>query len=266
MSKTKYVLRANVFGYNDEYYSIEDGSDDGRLCGLFDTREAAMEAWKKLEHETVGSQPLGQVQEFMELTEDELQRLDTFVFEKCGEHFLYDGEYVNEECEQIIAKMNVEDVFEFLTQADLLSYTLVEYQPTEEKFDVLWLVEKETYIFSSEDIGESGGLYTSKNVEGLWYNYFFRCGLEDCCKGEYFHFTGTLEALSHTPEILRTLIANNPKIHYDDAQQQLSLADASVFGDVYPLLIAPPIEVREVTFEQLVEIEKNTDWIKKMYA
>jgi hypothetical protein len=258
MSSNKYALRANTFGYNDEYYNIYDGSVDGRICGLYDTREAAIEAWKKLEHQKVSKNPLGNVQEFIELPEEKLQELDNFVFEHCGEHIVNDG-WLDEECETIIAKMTVEQVFEFLNKAELCAYTLVEYQPTNDKFYVWWLAEKETYICSSEELGLSGGVCQASSVEALFnnYNWFLESYLEEQDEGDYCHFKGTLEEISHSPEILRTLIATKPNIDYDEAEQSLTLRDVAVLKEVYPLLIHPPIEVREVTLEQIIEIEKN---------
>ncbi|MDD5275961.1 MAG: hypothetical protein PHR16_07755 [Methylovulum sp.] len=262
MSNTKYALRANTFGYNDEYYNLYDGSTDGRICGIYETREAAMDAWKKMEHQTVKNQPLGSVLFYRQgdlgaLSEEEALALDNFVFARCGEHIWHD-EYVDEECETTIARMNVEDVFEFLTKAELCSYTLVEYQQTNAKFYVWWLPEKENYIFSDEGMGGSGGVCQANSVEKLYadYGWFLEYTL-DKCEGDYYHFTGALNGLSHSPEILRTLIATDPKIQYDEAQQTLSLQDNSVFKLVYPLLINPTIEVREVTIEQIMEIEKN---------
>jgi hypothetical protein len=258
MSNTKYALRANVFGYNDEYYNIYDGSSDGRICGLYETREEAMEAWKKLEHQTVKKQPLGQVQEFFERSEEEMHALDNFVFERCGEHIVHD-DYLDEECETTIAKMNVDDVFEFLTKAELCSYTLVEYQPTDAKFYVWWLPKEEKYIVSDVSIGGSGGLCRGNSVEELYSDHAWILTFPYVPNwgDKYLRFKGTLAELSHTPEILRSLIASNPKIHYDEASQELVLQGESVAGDVYPLLISPPVEVREVTLEQIIEIEKK---------
>jgi hypothetical protein len=257
MSNTQYALRANTFGYNDEYYNLYDGSTDGRICGLYETREEAMQAWKKLEHQTVLKRPLGQVQEFFERSEEELQALDSFVFERCGEH-IFEDEYVDEECETIIAKMNVDDVFEFLTKAELRSYTLVEYQPTAANFYVWWLPEKQNYIFSNDEMGGSGGVCQANSVEKLYDNYqWFIDYVLDECEGDYYRFNGTLEQLSHSPEILRTLIATNPNIEYSEAFEILTLKNIAVFKEVYPLLIHPPFEVREVTLEQIIEIEKK---------
>lgn len=261
MSNTKYALRANHFGYNDEFYYIDDGSKNGRAYGTYDSREEAMAAWKKMEYQTVKNQPLGSVLQgriegFSSLPEEELQALDTFVFERCGEHIVND-DYLDEECETTIAKMNVEDVFEFLTQAELCSYTLVEYQP-HEKFYVWWFPQEEVYIFSEDDSGETS-LCQASSVEELYsnYDYYLESYLDEQGEGEYYTFTGALEELSESPEILRTLIATNPKIEYDEEQQVLSLKDSDVFKLVYPLLINPPVEVREVTLEQIIEIEKK---------
>lgn len=258
MNNTKYALRANVFGYNDEYYNIYDGSADGRVCGIYATREEAMDAWKKMEHHAVKNKPLGQVQDFIESSTEHMQELDKFVFERCGEHIVNDG-YLDEECETTIAKMSVEDVFEFLTKAKLRSYTLVEYQTdAKAKRYVWWLPEKQNYIFSSDELGGSGGVCQAVNIEKLYAdNYWVLECIFDECEEDYYHLKGTLDELSHSPEILLTLITTHPDVEYDEEQQYLTLKNIAVFKEVYPLLVNPPIEVREVTLEQILEIEKS---------
>lgn len=75
-----------------------------------------------MEYQIVARQPLGNVLSYRCDPAAEVKALDDFVFKCCGEH-IWDGEYVDEECENIIAKMTEDDVFAFLTQARLCSYT-----------------------------------------------------------------------------------------------------------------------------------------------
>ena len=259
MSDKKYVLRAREFGYDDEYYDFYGDGSDGRINSSFSDKALALKSWKELERKTLKTRPLSSIQDFFERGDDELKALDQFLFEQSGVHFLDDDGYVIEEIENAIATLDENVVFEFLEKADLLSFTLVEFDDAEQ-FYVAWIAETGTYR-AKEDYGQGDG-------DELYFSQDRAQALQECCedyiKGGYEEdreaplvFEGTLESLSDSPALLRTAIASHENLSYDEEAGALLVDDhdAQALAMILPLLKNPPLEIRAVTIDELCAIQ-----------
>lgn len=161
--------------------------------------------------------------------------------------------------EDTIATLDESVVFEFLEKADLLSFTLVEFEDAEQ-FYVAWIVETGTYR-AKEDYGQGDG-------DELYFSQDRAQALQECCedytKGGYEEdreaplvFEGTLESLSDSPALLRTAIASHENLSYDEEAGALLVDDhdAQALAMILPLLKNPPLEIRSVTIDELCAIQ-----------
>lgn len=254
MSEKKYVLRAKEFAYDDEYYNF--GDEDGKICAVMDSRDAAISAWKKLEKKTLDSRPLSSISDFFERPAEELKMLDKFLFECSGIHLIdevnFPGEaYVDEGVESAIAKLDEELIFEFLQKADLLSFSLNEFE-SGEGFYIAWLAESGAYKVKNDYQDEDELMFSKDHqeiVEECCVNY-----LDEC---ESPTFEGTLEELSHSPALLRTAIASSENLSYDEEAEELLIDnnDSDALALILPLLAKPPFEIRSVSIEEVCAIQ-----------
>ena len=266
MSEKRYVLRVREFGYDDEYYHFRGDGSDGKINSNFNDKELAVKAWKELERETIKMRPLSSIQDFFEQDDAELKSLDDFLFKRSGVHLIEESEirecvYVDviEEIEDTIATLDENVVFEFLEKAELLSFCLVEFDD-EEQFYVAWLSETGAYR-AKEDYGQGDG-------DELYFSQDRAEAVKECCedyiKGGYEEdresplvFEGTLESLSDSPALLRTAIASQQNLSYDEDEGALLVDhyDAQALAMILPLLKNPPLEIRPVTIDKLCAIQ-----------
>lgn len=259
MSEKRYVLRAREFGYDDEYHSFYGNGSDGKIDSIFNDKALAIKAWKELERKTLKMRPLSSIQEFSERDDAELKELDQFLFERSGVNFLYEDNYVLGDIENTIATLDENVVFEFLEKADLLSFSLMEFDD-EEQFYVAWIFETDAYR-AKEDYGQGDG-------DELYFSQDRAEAVKECCEdyinGGYEEdresplvFEGTLESLSDSPALLRTAIASHQNLSYDDEAGGLLVDhyDAQALAMILPLLKNPPLEIRPVTIDALCAIQ-----------
>ena len=259
MSEKRYVLRAKEFGYNDEYYHFGSGEADGKINSIFNDKKLAVKAWKELERKTLPMRPLSSIENLFERDDAELKELDQLLFERSGVHFIDDDNYLIEEIEDTIATLDENVVFEFLEKANLLSFSLVEFDD-EEQFYVAWMAETGAYR-AKEDYGQGDG-------DELYFSQDCAEAVKECCedyiKGGYEEdresplvFEGTLESLSDSPALLRTAIASHQNLSYDEDEGALLVDhyDAQALAMILPLLKNPPLEIRPVTIDKLCAIQ-----------
>ena len=259
MSEKRYVLRAREFAYNDEYYDFYGDGSDGKINAIFNDKALAVKAWKELERKTLKMRPLSSIQDLFEQGDAGLKALDQFLFERSGVHLIDENNYVIEEIEDTIATLDENVVFEFLEKADLLSFSLMEFDD-EEQFYVAWMSETGAYRVK-EDYGQGEG-------DELYFSQDRAEAVKECCedyiKGGYEEdresplvFEGTLESLSDSPALLRTAIASHDNLSYDDEAGALLVDDydAEALAMILPLLKNPPLEIRSVTIDELCAIQ-----------
>lgn len=267
MTTKRYVLRARMFAYDDEYYNYYDMDEAGGFCGAYTDIESATEAWQKHEQNILSKRPLYSVRDFIEQANEKLIEWDNFVFTRCGEHIIEQGEswsYPEEDCEKIIQKMNPADILAFVQMAGINSYQLMAVEFDEEAtFYLRWLPEQQTYQYANDDETGESFLCCESSYEALLDSYFDHVPYEGSKRGYHYEeqafiLAGTLAELSHSPALLKTVIDNNPEtVEYNEPESKLHLKSYQVFKQIYPLLAQPPFEVREVSIEQLNAILEN---------
>jgi len=259
----KYALRIKSFQYDDEYHNLYDG--DSRLIGIFNDLDEATKVWHELEHKTIKNRPLHNIQDFFERPLAQLEAFDLYVYERCGEHII-DDEWVNEDCEQVVAKMNSKDVFDFVHMADIHSYTLVEYDESLPIF-VRWLPHLQAYHAAN---GENGGraLFSAHTPQAL-IEQFAQDTDNECSKDKVsstWIFNGPLDEISHSPVLLMSALSDeNLDAMYDQETQVLTINtwDADTAKAIYPLLKKPLFEVHEISVEKFEALQKELEKEKR---
>ena len=114
---------------------------------------------------------------------------------------------VNEDCEQIVAKMDTKDVFDFVHQADIHSYTLVEYDESLPIF-VRWLPQAQAY-HAARDEGSGKTLFSAHTPQALIEQ--FAQDTDNSCSEHKLSTTwtcnGRLDEISHSPELLTSVLS-----------------------------------------------------------
>ena len=85
---TTYVIREKYFGYNDEVFYVAGN----RIANVFDNKQQAELAYKKLEIDGARDFALYEVESLFDADEALLQQLDDFVYSRCGEHICEEGD------------------------------------------------------------------------------------------------------------------------------------------------------------------------------
>ncbi|MDO9569182.1 MAG: hypothetical protein Q7J58_07355 [Hydrogenophaga sp.] len=239
-----FVIRHFDFAYNDEWY-MKDG-ELGRIKAVFDNRASAEAELQRLVVKFMRAEELSGHEVFCEPEEELMGKLNAFCLERCGEALTdeYGDAY------QIPSGLNDTDVFELAKLADFMSYQVVEV-PDGGGFVALWLPAEERYVgsYDTEMIYHPSSEPFMSDLPDQLYEAF---PVEWC---------GGYEDISHSPLLLRQLIASQPEyFSYDEAEQRLSLKKstwqlpgAQVFA-LNALLKTPVFEVRQLSVEELVEM------------
>ncbi len=72
-------------------------------------------------------------------------------------------------------------------------------------------------------------------------------------------FKGTLEEISHSPNLLKQLIKNNKKINYSEETQVLKISGSqpAPYIAVNELLLNPLFEIHSLSLEEIRKIEQS---------
>ena len=259
MDQKKYALRMKSFQYDDEFHNLYDC--DSQLIGVFNHLDEATQLWHQLEHKMIKNRPLYNIREFFERPLAELQAFDLFVYERCAEHIL-DDEWVNEDSEHIVAKMNTKDVFDFVHMADIQSYTLVEYDESLPIF-VRWLPGAQAYQ-ASHDEGSGKAVFSAHTHQALIEQ--FAQDTDNACLEHRLPTTwtlnGLLDEITHSPELLTSVLSSeNLDAQYDPIAQVLTINtwDTDTLKAIYPLLIKPVFEIQEVSVDKFNTIKAGLE-------
>lgn len=90
-------------------------------------------------------------------------------------------------------------------------------------------------------------------LESLQDGYFNSFSEED------FIYQGTLNEISETPVLLKSVLANLEWMEYDELQQCLTIKpyDISAILRLNPLLKSPIFEIKTLSLQQVLEIEQK---------
>ena len=245
---TKYVIRQNDFAYNDEWYQTHSPIL-GAIQAVYTDKSEAEAAYKQLivealyHNEYLSNYDIGNGY----ADDATYEKLEAFVLEKTGEEFDTDDE---------IPEMELEDAFQFAQIAGILHYQLIEINETQ-PIHILWSNTQNDYLkgeynntFDSTDENFS----TLENFELSLFEYDFNVHI----------FDKTLDQISDSPEILKTLATNTPNIVYAEDRNSIVNIDwddlhFTDLKSLNALLKQPIFEVRQITLEQLNKISNGEE-------
>jgi hypothetical protein len=248
MSNKVWVIRNNRFGYDDEYYCAAYSPTN--IQAIYHDEQEAKEAYKAFEVEAFRSMEveLEGVNIFCTGGYDELlTKLDDFVFEKTGEHFIEDGRLDNPD---IVYEMDDDDLLNFIQLAEINQYVLVEFD-SKTNFFVLWLTQPQKYYIEENYNGEKY-VYCSQIQDVTYWSL-------DSLYDNDLSVSGSLSELSDQPILLKKVIESHASCDYNVESQVLNIADDQALFAINPLLKNPIFEVRQLTIEQIAEIEAMLD-------
>lgn len=200
-----FVIRHVSFAYNDEWFM--NYGDLGRIQAVFDDQTNAQAELQRLTVAFWRGEELSSYGAFCDPDKGVLEKLNTFCLTRCGQSLTDEDGYVY----QLPSGLSDADVVEFVKIANLMPYQVVEI-PDGGGFVALWLPKEERYLS-----GEDTEIVYHPNIEAFMthmpyqlYNAFPTT------------WQGSCEDISHSPLLLRQLIASQPDyFSYDDIQQQL---------------------------------------------
>ena len=247
-----YVIREKYFGYNDETFYVAGN----RIANVFDNKQQAELAYKKLEIDGARDFALYEVESLFDADEALLQQLDDFVYSRCGEHICEAGDISDD---VLPVSLSDDDTFEFIQLAGMQKFQLVEFE-NQVKFYGLWSVKKQRWVEEHDEC--FAGLIYSENldafkskVEHIFADYDYSA----------IELKGSLEELSAQPILLQAMISAQSGLSYDEAKQTLVIdawQDEALYA-VNSLLKQPLFEIKEIGLEQIQTIEKE---LAKQYS
>ena len=247
-----YVIREKYFGYNDETFYVAGN----RIANVFDNKQQAELAYKKLEIDGARDFALHEVESLFDADEALLQQLDDFVYSRCGEHICQEGGISDD---VLPVSLSDDDTFEFIQLAGMQKFQLVEFE-NQVKFYGLWSVKKQRWVeehdecFAGLIYSESLDAFKSK-VEHIFADYDYSA----------IELKGSLEELSAQPILLQAMISAQSGLSYDEAKQTLVIdawQDEALYA-VNSLLKQPLFEIKEIGLEEIQTIEKE---LAKQYS
>ena len=249
---TTYVIREKYFGYNDEVFYVAGN----RIANVFDNKQQAELAYKKLEIDGARDFALYEVESLFDADEALLQQLDDFVYSRCGEHICQEGDISDD---VLPVSLSDDDTFEFIQLAGMQKFQLVEFE-NQVKFYGLWSVKKQRWVEEHDEC--FAGLIYSENldafkskVEHIFADYDYSA----------IELKGSLEELSAQPILLQAMISAQSGLSYDEAKQTLVIdawQDEALYA-VNSLLKQPLFEIKEIGLEEIQTIEKE---LAKQYS
>ncbi|MDM1249114.1 hypothetical protein HX005_17210 [Acinetobacter sp. R933-2] len=250
---TKYVIRQNNFSYNDEYFSTYN-TELGHIQAIYDNKQEAEQAYKTLIVEALYQQD--SLYEYNGDTEIAQQAYE-FIVENNIEVELEEDENLDDIDEfETLPPMSEDDAFKFAKLSGILWYQLLEFEDNQPIY-ILWSNTQNDYLkgeynntFDSTDENFS----TLENFELSLFEYDFNVHI----------FDKTLDQISDSPEILKTLATNTPNIVYAEDRNSIVNID---WDDLHftelkalnALLKQPIFEVRQITLEQLNKISNGEE-------
>lgn len=245
---TQYVIRQNDFAYNDEWHQTHTPIL-GAIHAIYTDKSEAEAVYKQLivdalyHDEDLSNYDIGNG-----YADDETyEKLEAFVLEKTGEEFETDDE---------IPEMELEDAFQFAQIAGILHYQLIEIDETQ-PIHILWSNLQEDYFRGDynntfDSLDENFADLDDFNLYIFEYNF------------NHHIFDKTLDQISDSPEILKTLAMNTSNITYAEDRNCIVNIDwddlhFAELKSLNALLKQPIFEVRQITLEQLNKISNGEE-------
>ena len=243
---TTYVIRANYFGYNDETFYVTGT----RIANVFSDQQQAEQVYRQLEIAGAREFALYEEEAFFNASLEELQHYDEFIFSRCGEHIFDEDEELIEDV--LPSALSDDDTFEFIQLAKMQKYQLLRFDQHAE-FYAVWLLQQQTWLKQYDECFE-GLIYEStpeqlkSHLEPIFNEY-----------GHGIQLEGELSALSEQPMLLKSLIATQSGLRYDEKQHVLHIEawNNDALASVNALLKQPIFEIRPLALEEILALEKD---------
>ena len=239
----QYVIRSFEFAYNDEYYLTNEGNL-GSIDSTYDNLDEAEAALKKLNAQALRAgidSDLCNYQPFCEDPDDLIEQLNQFCIERCGQSF---------DLNDFPAELSDDDVCEIAKIAGLEAYRLLTVD-TAQTYYAFWMNVPHPFTQELHYLCDYGGtVFYSNNLESMLRKSDVKHALQDLFPES---FNGSLEELSDSPQLLQSLIDQNP---YGFTYQSSKLTTNNRYVGVEKLMALnallknPVCEIRELTFEQ----------------
>lgn len=247
MTGKSYVIRGYHFGYNDEYLYVCGSA----IRSVHQDKSVAEKIYRSLTIECVRSAELSEESSVFDASEEFINKLDAFVFDKTGVHIASYG--CIEPGVQLPAKLSDDDVLAFAKLAEMSSYQLVEFD-SEPVFNAIWNCKEQSYQMDYDECYE-GMVYSSSQQETMGdlarlmeYNDWGDVKIK-----------GNINDISDQPTILRALIDSNKCFSFKEGKQHLKLSKTKPeqFAALNELLKKPFFEIRKLTAQQIMEMEEG---------
>ncbi len=257
-----YLIKANHFVYHEDLYRWQAADQHSRICAVFDDEQQAQQHWQQLEHDTITRRPLQQIEDFVNMSERRLAKLDQQVVELCGRHIIDDWQG-----EQILAMLTPQQAFTIIQQAGICSFTLEKIQHSEHPLYLCWSHKQQRYLTRNCDDE------LDSQLKPLIYHTsserLLQCYVDDFNNLAYgalddqegaFEQSGSLEQISHQPQQLQQLITAHSGLRYNpDSQLLLMDYDMELLLQVYPLLKQPPLQIQAHDWYSLCRLQHEYD-------
>ncbi|MGK7946850.1 MAG: hypothetical protein AB4058_20515 [Microcystaceae cyanobacterium] len=245
-----YVIKSQLFGYNDEYMEVYHS----KIHSSYTKLSEAIEQYQTLEIQAARRiDYLDLMPSIFYSTKEFRQALVNFIKSKTGA--IFNLERFQEIPQCLPKSLSDEDVLNFISLANINSYQLVSFNQSP-KFYALWLLRNNQYLIRERDESYSLVYHSSpdelfEELEVLGYDYDEQ---DNLLKGE-------LNELSDQPILLKQLIQTNSELNYDDQTKELKIrgTQTKTYIQLNSLLKRPWFEIRELNLEQVVKIEENLE-------
>lgn len=244
-----FVIRENFFGYNDEVFYVS-GS---RIASIFQNQQEAELHYKKLEIAAARNFELYEISTFFDASLEELQKYDDFVFSRCGEHIVEDGNIIES---TLPTELNDEDTFAFIQLSNMQSYQILQFEE-EIKFYGLWSLKNQDWIKEYDECFV--GLIYAQSPEKLKNKLEYVFSEQDSSE---IVLQGSLEKLSANPTLLQAVIDSQKGLKYTKEKLKIEAWDNEALFAVNAVLSQPIFEIRPLSIETVQEIEEE---LKKEY-
>lgn len=244
---TKYVIRQNQFGYNDEWY-VMDWIESSIIREIHDNQSDAETAYKKLTVHALRNEYLSNYGVGNGEAEQEVyDAIDAFTQEKFGKTFEYLEDIDFDEWSD-------DDVFAFAQIAGLNFNQIVEVDDSE-KFYVIWLNHQNEYF---KDWGDNI-VYLENNRLHFGDDEFGWSLIADFLEAlNQIPPTGSLAEVSDSPTLLEQLIDGELVIYKDNQLLVevggLNFKELSDLEAVNALLKQPWFEIRALSIDEFAKL------------
>ena len=262
MSNIKYVIRTQDFSRGfDEY--LMDSVTAGKIHSIYEDRDAAIEAWKKLVVDAVRENDLYHYDIQDKTSEDVLKKADLYLQEQLGISLF---EEYGRLIDFIPHNLNDDATFELAKKLNFLHYQLYEFAKDTDYY-VVWLYDDELYLrFGHPDDPDNFHNdpdyytdYVGKLIYGTHENFIaenkiFMERLIERIKFNSRH--NSFDPFSENSELFEQILNSDQTTWEVNRLGRLSLKRSPTYQEIITinnLLKSPFFEIRKINLDTLID-------------